>query len=127
MSLTLPQAPGSRDTVGLVDPRGRRILILGDSLSSTSTSPGGVLGTELRARGAAAVVVNGRVSRSAVNLWDGSNGENGAAVIAPLAAGRPDVVVVFLGTNDAATGVGQAKDEAGFRRIVAAFAPGTEF
>lgn len=109
-----------------MDPRGRRVLILGDSLSAASWAPGGALAAELRKAGAAEVRVDARVGRSAVNLWNGTNGENGATIAAE-AARRPDIVVVFLGTNDAASGVSAAADEAGFRRIVATFAPGTEW
>lgn len=97
---------------------GKKILILGDSLSTGNASPGGVLGAQLRAAGAT-VRVNGKVSRSAVNLWSGANGENGAAVIAAEVAWQPDIVIVMLGTND--LGMGAAADQAAFARIAAAF------
>lgn len=95
-----------------------KILILGDSLSTGTTSPGGVLGAKLRASGYD-VAVNGKVSRSAVNFWSGTNGENGAAVVAGLAAARPDIVIVMLGTND--LGLNATADQAAFARIAAAF------
>lgn len=107
-----------------MDPRGRTILIIGDSLSAAASAPGGVLAAELRRRGAAEVRVDAQVGRSAVNLWTGTNGETGASIAAE-ANRRPDIAVIFLGTNDAASGVAAAADEAGFRRIVGSFAPGT--
>lgn len=99
--------------------RGKKILILGDSLSASNSSPGGVLGAQLRAAGAASVRVNGKVSRSAVNFFSGKNGEDGAVVLANEVAQRPNLVFIMLGTND--MGLGQAADAAAFRRIRDAF------
>jgi lysophospholipase L1-like esterase len=100
--------------------RGKNILIFGDSLSTGATSPGGVFGAVLKSAGAV-VRVNGKVSRSAVNLWSGANGENGAAVVAAEAARRPDIVIVVLGTND--LGMNASADQQAFARLAAAFAP----
>lgn len=96
----------------------RTVTILGDSLSASATAPGGVLATYLRRAGATDVHVNGKVSRSAINFFVG-HGEDGAAILATEAAARPDVVIVFLGTND--MGMGAAADVAAFTRIRSAF------
>lgn len=120
-----------------MDVRGRRILVFGDSLThrgartapdgvpalplgNRTGTPGDLLASYLLAAGAAAVRVNGRVSRSAVNLWKGNNGENGTAVVAAEVAARPDLVIIMLGTND--LGMGATADAAAFRRLRDAFA-----
>ncbi len=120
-----------------MDPRGRRILVFGDSLThrgaraapdgvpalplaNRTGTPGDLLASYLLTAGAAAVRVNGRVSRSAINLWKGNNGENGAAVVAAEAGARPDLVIIMLGTND--LGMGAAADAAAFQRLRDAFA-----
>ena len=120
-----------------MDPRGRRILVFGDSLThrgattapdgvpalplaNRTGTPGDLLASYLLTAGAAAVRVNGRVSRSAINLWKGNNGENGAAVVAAEAGARPDLVIIMLGTND--LGMGATADAAAFRRLRDAFA-----
>lgn len=101
---------------------GKRVLILGDSLSAAANTPGGQLGARLKAAGAVSVKVNGKVSRSAVNFFAGNNGENGAMVLAAEVATSPQIVIVMLGTNDAASGVSTAADAAAFVRIRDAFA-----
>ena len=120
-----------------MDPRGRRILVFGDSLThrgattapdgvpalplaNRTGTPGDLLASYLLTAGAAAVRVNGRVSRSAINLWKGNNGENGTAVVAAEVAARPDLVIIMLGTND--LGMGATADAAAFRRLRDAFA-----
>lgn len=120
-----------------MDPRGRRILVFGDSLThrgartapdgvpalplaNRTGTPGDLLASYLLTAGAAAVRVNGRVSRSAINLWKGNNGEDGAAVVAAEVGGRPDLVIIMLGTND--LGMGATADAAAFRRLRDAFA-----
>jgi len=120
-----------------MDPRGRRILVFGDSLThrgattapdgvpalplaNRTGTPGDLLASYLLAAGAAAARINGRVSRSAVNLWKGNNGENGAAVVAAEASARPDLVIIMLGTND--LGMGATADAAAFQRLRDAFA-----
>lgn len=120
-----------------MDPRGRRILVFGDSLThrgartapdgvpalplaNRTGTPGDLLASYLLTAGAAAVRINGRVSRSAVNLWKNNNGENGAAVVAAEAGARPDLVIIMLGTND--LGMGAAADAAAFQRLRDAFA-----
>lgn len=120
-----------------MDPRGRRILVFGDSLThrgartapdgvpalplaNRTGTPGDLLASYLLTAGAAAVRINGRVSRSAVNLWKGNNGENGAAVVATEAGARPDFVIIMLGTND--LGMGATADAAAFQRLRDAFA-----
>lgn len=119
-----------------MDVRGKRVLVFGDSLThrggradpdgvpalpgvARSGSPGDLLASHLLAAGAGAVRINGRVSRSAINLWRSNNGEDGAAVVAAEAAARPDIVIVFLGTND--LGMNATADAAAFGRIAAAF------
>jgi lysophospholipase L1-like esterase len=120
-----------------MDPRGRRILVFGDSLThrgartapdgvpalplaNRTGTPGDLLASYLLTAGAAAVRINGRVSRSAVNLWKGNNGENGTAVVAAEASARPDLVIIMLGTND--LGMGATADAAAFQRLRDAFA-----
>lgn len=100
-----------------MDVRNRRILLIGDSHSAGTSTPGGRLAAELQSRGAANVRVDARKGRSAVSLW------KEAGVAQAMAANvdwKPDIVVVMLGTNDA-TLTGVKADEAAFRRIVAAF------
>lgn len=76
--------------------RGKKVLIFGDSLSSGSISPGGVLGRELSAAGAT-VKINAKVGRSAWNFY---GREDHAAQLAAIRAWEPDLVIVMLGTND---------------------------
>jgi lysophospholipase L1-like esterase len=104
-----------------MDVRGKKVLVFGDSLSASDGAPGGVLAARLRDAGAI-VRRNGRVSRSAVNLFSGKNGENGAAVIAAEVSYRPDIVLVVLGTND--MGLNAQADAAAFTRIRDAFTTG---
>ncbi len=100
-----------------IDPRGRRVLVIGDSLThrgsdsapdgvtvtesaARSSTPGDLFASHLLAMGAAAARINGRVSRGAYNLFTGANGEDGRQVLATETAWRPDLVFVVLGTND---------------------------
>jgi len=98
-----------------VDLRDRSVLILGDSLTHrgsnsapnaievtepvqrSSSSPGDLLASQLLARGAKAVRINARVGRSA---WDLVKRDGEGAVLDAEVARRPDVVFLFLGTND---------------------------
>jgi len=77
------------------DVRGKKIAIVGDSLSSGQFSPGAVMASNLK--GAAAVKINARVGRSANNFY---GREDHAAQLADLRAWEPDIVIVVLGTND---------------------------
>lgn len=79
------------------DVTGKRVLIVGDSLSASSAAPGGVLAQNLR--GAAEVLINAKVGRSAKSFW--SEG----ALLVP-AGFQPDVAIVVLGTNDIVVGAG---------------------
>lgn len=96
-----------------MDVTGKRILILGDSLThrgsrtaadarevtesaDRDSSPGDLLASRLLEAGASSVFINGRVSRSAWNLF---TVEDGDKILAQEAAREPDIVFVFLGTN----------------------------
>lgn len=86
------------------DVSGKRVFILGDSLSSGSSSPGGVLARELTLAGAK-VQINAKVGRSAWNFY---GREDAAGQLADALAFGPDLVIVELGTND--IGLGMAAD-----------------
>jgi len=110
--------------------KGRRILIIGDSLSypgqivtdltspstKNASAPGAVLASMLLDLGASAVRINAKVGRSAYNFF---KSEQGDALLAQDAAGHPDVVLVFLGTNDKS--LNTTEDKKAFTRIVDAF------
>lgn len=72
-----------------------RIALVGDSLSSGAASPGGQMAARLRARGHE-VVVDAKVGRSYGSFLR----EDPDQHVAALAAAKPQVVVVALGTND---------------------------
>lgn len=93
---------------------GKRILVFGDSMShpgadanpqqsavvpsyASSSAPGAVLGARLFAAGAQAVQMDAKVGRSATSFW---NNEPATTLLAADAAFKPDIVVVFLGTNE---------------------------
>ena len=96
--------------------QGKTILIFGDSLSSGNSTPGGQLATQLRAKGAA-VTVDALSGRSAYNyFWR----ESGDTKLPALAALRPRLVFVFLGTND--IGLNMTTDAKYMERIRKAFA-----
>lgn len=76
--------------------RGLRIVIVGDSLSASAHAPGRVLGDRLAADGAT-VTVNARVGRSANNFY---GREDWRQQLQQIAAAKPDVAIVVLGTND---------------------------
>lgn len=112
-----------------MDLRGRRVFVLGDSLSSRTNaqtydasaikltgSPGDFLATRLRGAGAAAVRVNAKSGRSAISLF---SKENGNAILTEVAAFKPDLIIVFLGTND--IGYPANSDGTAFARIRNAF------
>lgn len=110
--------------------KGSRILIVGDSLSypgqivtnltepttKNASAPGAVLASLLLELGASAVRVNAKVGRSAYNFF---KSESGDALLAQDAAGQPDTVLVFLGTNDKS--LNTTEDQKAFARIKAAF------
>lgn len=103
--------------------RGKRVLIIGDSLSHrggssapvvydvregtnrTSSVPGDLLGSFLLEAGAAAVRVDAKVSRSA---WNFFRVEDGHALLRADQAWKPQIVIVLLGTND--LGLSMTKD-----------------
>jgi len=97
--------------------KGKRVLIFGDSLThrgaddaprdvivndqdvSRDSSPGDLLGSWLLVAGATAVRLHAKIGRSANNFW--SNWEpDHDEVIQSLQSWQPDIVIVFLGTND---------------------------
>lgn len=110
--------------------KGRRILIIGDSLSypgqivtnltepttKNAAAPGAVLASLLLELGASAVRINAKVGRSAYNFF---KSEQGDTLLAQDAAGNPDVVLVFLGTNDKS--LNTTEDKKAFERIASAF------
>lgn len=111
--------------------KGRKVLIVGDSLSypgrspleyttpaevPATAAPGVVLARHLLDLGARAVRINAKVGRSAYNLF---RSENGDRLLAEDVAWGPDIVLVFLGTND--KGLGPLQDAAAFERIVKSF------
>ncbi len=73
---------------------GKRVFVLGDSLSLYSKTPGGAFADALRAHGAQ-VTLNAKSGRSAASFFVG---EDGRGILA--AAGKPDIIYVLLGTND---------------------------
>lgn len=106
-----------------------RVLVFGDSLTHRGAdngplgydvtegverngSPGDLLASHLRELGASAVRINGRVGRSAVNFFRREHAEQ---IVADELARRPDLVIVFLGTND--LGLAARVDGAAFRRL----------
>jgi lysophospholipase L1-like esterase len=85
---------------------GKRVVIFGDSLSASSSSPGGVLGAHLTANGAT-LKINARVGRSAYNFY---GREDTTAQLRELDAFAPHIAIVELGTND--IGLSLAVDQA---------------
>ncbi len=104
---------------------GRRILIFGDSMThpglddgprdvtvtssdvGRSSSPGDLLGSWLLLYGAVAVTLNAKVGRSATSFFSSVERDHDT-VLANLQAWAPDLVFVFLGTNDLGYGSGDA-------------------
>lgn len=77
--------------------RGKTVVIVGDSLSAGDISPGHHFAQRLRQQGAAKVVVNARVGRSAWNFY---KREDVDQQLLAIAAVHPDLAIVILGTND---------------------------
>ena len=94
---------------------GKNVLILGDSLSVGTSSPGGQLATILQARGAN-VRINAKIGRSAHSFFIA---EAGGVILADEARRTPDIVLVMLGTND--LGLNLAVDAQQMARIKNAF------
>lgn len=82
----------------------------------TTAAPGVVLARHLLDLGARSVRINAKVGRSAYNLF---RSENGDRLLAEDVAWDPDIVLVFLGTND--KGLAPLQDAAAFERIVKSF------
>lgn len=119
----------------MLDVRGKRVLIFGDSLTHrgareapdgvtvtegilrSSSSPGDLLASQALVSGASAARINGRVSRSA---WSFLTKEAAASIIAQELAWKPDVVIIMLGTND--LGLTAASNQRYFTQLRAAFA-----
>ncbi len=93
------------------DVSGKRILIVGDSLSASSAAPGGILAARLRGAGAT-VTVDAIVGRSARSFYAAADA---AARVTAAWDVRPDLVIVSLGTNDIV--VGAATDQASMQRL----------
>lgn len=87
-----------------------RVLVFGDSLS-TSNGPGVVMARELEARGHT-VRINARVSRSAWNFWAR---EDTLRLMDADRAWKPELVIVWLGTND--IGISSVRTRDGLVRI----------
>jgi len=111
----------------------KRVLIFGDSLSYRSPdrdvlvsevdptrkgSPGDLLASWLLREGAAAVRIHAKVGRSAHNFWSSWEPDHDE-VIAKLQAWKPDIAIIFLGTND--IGLNMAVDASDMARIRDAF------
>jgi len=96
-----------------------RIYLLGDSLSSGSSSPGAKFAKLLTAQGHE-VRVNAKVGRSAYGFL---RLEDGANQLAEAAAWKPARVYIWLGTNDIGLAIGPVTTA--MRRIRDAF-PGSE-
>lgn len=119
---------------GTMNARGERILVFGDSLTQhagsvpvwdvdqgpqrSSSGPGDLFASMLLDQGAAAVRINARSGRSALNFLAS---EPAAQLIANDIAWRPTKIVFVLGTND--VGLAPLADEAAFKRIVASYQP----
>lgn len=116
-----------------MDLSGKRVLIFGDSLThrgarsspdgrdvtegiDRDSSPGDLLASYLLQQGARSARINGRVSRSAYNFF---RIEDAGGILAEEVARDPDVVFVFLGTND--LGLNQNADASAFQNIRNAF------
>ncbi len=113
---------------------GKRILIFGDSLthhghdsdppgaevtqgSDRSAGPGDLLGSHLLELGAAAVRLDAKVGRSAYNFF---RVEDATDLLKADNAWNPDIVIVFLGTND--IGLSMTKDAESMEKIRSSFA-----
>lgn len=97
------------------DVTGKRVVIVGDSLSSAATAPGGVMAQALREHGAT-VTVNAKVGRSARSLYSSEGGSFGGI---PTAG---EIAIVVMGTNDIV--VGAAPDKASMQRLRAELGAG---
>jgi lysophospholipase L1-like esterase len=115
---------------------GRRILIFGDSLTHrgsndapnginvvekfdrNSSSPGDLLASKLLELGAASARINGKVSRSAYNFFRIEN----SPILADEVKRKPNLVFIFLGTND--VGLAQKQDQAAFQELHDVFVKG---
>lgn len=76
--------------------KGKRVQIVGDSLSASTSSPGGQLAARLTAAGAD-VHVNAKVGRSARSFLRESDH---ADQVKKIDDWQPDLAIVMLGTND---------------------------
>jgi lysophospholipase L1-like esterase len=94
-----------------MDWQGKRVAILGDSLSASASSPGGRLAAELEELGAV-VLVRAQVGRSAYNFYGREDAE---AELRGLTGWQPELVIVQLGTND--LGIGAPGSRAHWQRL----------
>lgn len=92
-----------------MDVAGKKILLVGDSLSVGAASPGGVLATALTEAGAR-VRVLAEEGLSAPSLV-----KTGISTLAAELSRGPTLVIFFLGTND--VGIAQSTDEAAFTSL----------
>lgn len=97
--------------------RGRRILVLGDSLSMpTPGTPGYALGESLVANhGARSIKFNAKVGRSARSFMESENGKGQLRA----ASQNVDAAIVMLGTNDAASGGDDIRSFRAIGRVLA--------
>lgn len=75
---------------------GKKIVLLGDSLSASSSSPGGQIAKHLTAHGAQ-VKIYAKVGRSARSFLREPDHQQ---QVQAIAAWQPDLAIVMLGTND---------------------------
>ena len=79
---------------------GPRDYTIIDTRTDRISAPGDLLASWLVWAGAAVARIHAKVGRSANNFWSGWESDHDA-VIATLQAWKPDLVFIFLGTNDA--------------------------
>jgi lysophospholipase L1-like esterase len=101
-----------------MDVRGKRVFILGDSLSVGDASPGGQLASQLLQAGARTVRVQAKSGRSAHSFFS-EKAPSAQSILTGEVANNPDIVIVMLGTND--MGLNMAVDAAQMAKIKNAF------
>ena len=94
----------------------KQVLIIGDSLSDGTSTPGKLLAERLEAAGAQ-VRIQAKVGRSAYHFVTYQDGLR--VVATEIAEHRPDLVLIILGTNDLSLGVQPTRSA--FAKIKAAF------
>lgn len=107
----------SSSASALVSPASQKILILGDSQSTTKDSPGGELEKRLERAGANVlrIAVGGKTASFYLHT------EEGKALLQKGLAFGPSIVLIFLGTNEAAN-IAAGQKEAGMVKNLRALA-----